>query len=227
MPNWGFMMTVHHISNYSQQFGSFLIVLLGVPFLMKRELPIRIIVLYGANSVIFQAVSTLITYTKVEWLNVNGNLYTLAEAMILLGFFYSLFKSPTEKKTVIIMAVVYVILYFIFMSGRWFELVSSVRTMRDLVLIIGCIMYFFYLMREMPTNDITKFPMLWIVAAMLCFFAGTVTLSLSLNYLVKGLHNNLAVIWSIRNFYRLLFCLVVCYGLWLDLKQLKTNLSLN
>ena len=220
------MMTVNTISNYSQQFGSLLIVLLGVPLFMKRELPIRILVFYGANSVIFQLVSTIIIFTKIKWLNVNGNVYTLTEALILLCFFYTLFKSPSEKKAVKVMAVIYVILYFIFMIGRWNELVSSIRTMRDLVLIICCIMYFFYLMREMPTNDITKFPMLWIVAAMLCFFAGTVTLSLSLNYLVKALHNNLVIIWSIRNFYRLLFCLVVCYGLWLDLKQLKANLSL-
>lgn len=220
------MMQLHTISNYSQQFGSLLIVLLGAAFFSKRELPIKILVLYGANSFIFQLVSTAVIYTKAKWLNVNGNLYTLSEALILLSFFYFLFKSKSEKRMVIVMAVVYVILYFVFMIDRWNELVSSTRTMRDLVMMICSITYFFYLTREMPTNEITKYPMLWIVAAMLCFFAGTFTLSLSLDYLVKVLHNNLAFIWAVRNFYRLFFCLVVCYGVWLDYKQLKANLSL-
>jgi hypothetical protein len=221
------MISLHEISNYSQQFGSLLIVLLGIPFFAKREQPMRMMVYYGANSFLFQLIGWIIIYSKTKGaINVNGNLYTLTEALLLLGFFYSLFKSSSEKKAVIVMAVVYTILYFVFMIGRWNELVSSIRTMRDLVIIACCIMYFFYLMREMPTKEITKYPMLWIVAAMLCFFAGTFTLSLSLNYLVKVLHNDLSVIWSMRNFFRLIFCLVVCYGLWLDYKQLKANLSL-
>ncbi|HTH55832.1 MAG TPA: hypothetical protein VL728_07275 [Cyclobacteriaceae bacterium] len=217
---------MHSISIYSQQFGSLLIVLLGIPFFSQRSLPIRIIVLYGINSFVFQIIGIVLVYSKGSGINVNGNLYTLTEALILLGFFYSVFNSPVEKKVVVAMSVIYVILYFVFMIDRWVELVSSIRTMRDLVIIICCIMYFFYLMREMPTNDITKYPMLWIVAAMLCFFAGTFTLSLSLNYLVKVLHNNLLVIWAVRNFFRLIFCLVVCYGLWLDNKRLRENLSL-
>jgi len=184
-------------------------------------------VFYGVNSFVFQMVSWIIIYTKTKGvINVNGNLYTLSEALLLLGFFYTVFKSPSEKRAVIVMAVVYTISYFVFMIDRWNELVSSIRTLRDVVIIISCIMYFFYLMREMPTKEITKYPMLWIVAAMLCFFAGTFTLSLSLNYLVKVLHNDLSVIWSMRNFFRFIFCLVVCYGMWLDYKQLKTNLSL-
>jgi hypothetical protein len=221
------MMSLYDISNYSQQFGSLLIALLGIPFFTRRTLPVRIMVFYGANSFVFQLMSWIIVYTKTRGMvNVNGNLYTLTEALLLLGFFYTVFKSPSEKKVVIAMAAVYPVLYFIFMSGRWNELVSSIRTMRDLVIIICSIMYFFYLMREMPTNEITKYPMLWIVAGMLCFFSGTFTLSLSLNYLVKVLHNDLALIWSMRNFFRFFFCLVVCYGLWLDYKQLKPKLSL-
>lgn len=222
------MIQLNTISTYSQQFGSLLIVLVGLLAFPKRELPLKIIVFYGANSFFFQLVSTVIIFTKSKGLNVNvnGNLYTLTEALILLGFFYSLFKSSAEKKIVVAMAVAYVILYFIFMIDRWNELVSSIRTMRDLVIIICGIMYFFYLMREMPTSDITKYPMFWIVAAMLSFFAGTFTLSLSLNYLVKVLHNDLALIWAMRNFYRVIFCFVVCYGLWLDRRQLKINLLL-
>ncbi|MBI1769369.1 MAG: hypothetical protein HYR67_13455 [Bacteroidetes bacterium] len=86
-------------------------------------------------------------------------------------------------------------------------------------------MYFYFLITQMPTKEITAFPMFWIVAAMLFFFAGTFALSLSLDYLVKVLKNDLAVVWTMRNFFRLLFCLVVSYGLWLDLRQVKAKLT--
>lgn len=78
----------------------------------------------------------------------------------------------------------------------------------------------------MPANEITSFPMFWIATAMLFFFAGTFILSLSLDYLVEVLKDDLNVLWTMRNFFRLSFCLVVSYGLWLDLKQVKAKIAL-
>jgi hypothetical protein len=76
----------------------------------------------------------------------------------------------------------------------------------------------------MPSSNITKYPLFWILAAFLFFFAGTFALSLSLDYLVKALRDDVALLWIARNYFRFFFCIVVCYGLWLDLKQLKARL---
>src|SRR5258706_879734 len=216
------------ISIYVQQAGSLLIALLGVVYFLKRHLPIKLLSFYGFNSVLFQTASTIIVYNHKArlYLNLNGNIYTLVETLILLLFFFTIYNSRIAKSLILVFASGYLILYFTLMPNHWTELESSIRTTRDLLVIVCSLMYFYFLLRQMPTGEITKYPMFWIVAAMLSFFAGTFALSVSIQYLVKVLHNDLALLWTMRNTFRFVFCLVVCYGLWLDLRQVRTNLTL-
>jgi hypothetical protein len=109
------------------------------------------------------------------------------------------------------------------MIGNWQRTHGDIRMLRDL-LMIGCsLLYFYSLMKNMPTTEITRYPMFWIVAALIFFFAGTFILSLSLEYLVNVLKDDMRFFWPARNYFRFFFCLVVSYGLWLDLRLVKMN----
>lgn len=219
-------MILKEIANYAQQFGSLLIALLGCLFFFKRDRPIKILALYGLNSFVFQVISETILYFKIKGaLNLNGNIYTLSEMLILLSFFYSLYSTKSSKNIVLIFVSVYLIMYFFFLFDHWRDFIGSIRTLRDAMIVVCSLVYFYSLVKNMPATNITKYPLFWINVALLFFFAGTLMLSISVDYWIKTLGDNFAWFWIFRNFFRFLFCLVVCYGLWLDLKQVKQKLA--
>jgi hypothetical protein len=203
---------VFKYSILAQQIGSLLIAVLALLYFRKRAMPILILGFYGLNSILFEIM------WKIHSSNIIGDIYTLTEALILLYFFYILFNSSKAKTFIVVLITGYCVFYLIFMFGNWQKIHSDIRMLRDLVMIACSLLYFYSLMTNMPTTEITRYPMFWIVAAFIFFFAGTFVLSLSLDYLVTVLKDNLLSLWTARNFFRFFFCLVVCYGLWLDLR---------
>lgn len=219
-------MKAYYFSLYAQQFGSFLIAIFGLLLYNKRGLKIKLLGLYGLNSFVF----TILTFLFIEYhisVNFSGNFYTLTETIILLCFFLCLFKKDIFRKSILVLAGVYVILFFVFTYKHINEVIGSIRTLRDLMMIICTLIYFYLMIAEMPTKEITKYPMFWIMTAFLVYFAGTFVLSLSLDFLIKVLKDDLAWLWTARNFFRFFFCLVVSYGLWMDLRLVKAKTLLN
>lgn len=218
-------MKAYYFSNYAQQLGSLLIASVVVFQFSKRSTSIRLLGLYGLNSFVFQMITHVVAgfQSKIAYNNLVGNIYTITETLILLYFFYILFTYSWAKRITLIFMVLYFILFFLYMPGHWLELSASIRTLRDLMMIVCSVIYFYFMITGMPTNEITRYPMFWIMAAFLFYFAGTFVLSLSLDFLVNVLKDDLALLWTARNFFRFFFCLLVSYGLWMDLRLVKAK----
>ena len=221
-------MKIDLIASYAQLSGSLIIALLGLLYFSKRDKPALLLGIYGVNSVVFQIAIYIFIFLDIKgYNNVSGNLYTLLETIIILFFFNSLFSNKMAKRFTLLLCALYVILFFAFIYRHWFDFISSIRTMRDLMIIICTLLYFYYMITNMPTSQITKYPMFWIMSAFLVYFAGTFVLSLSLDFLVNVLKDDLAWLWTARNFFRFFFCLLVSYGLWMDLRLVKAKTVLN
>jgi len=206
----------------AQHFGSLVIAVLALLYYSKRERPVIILAFYGINSVLFQFLNTLSPNTSELLLgNIVANVYTLTECLILLYFFNSLYHTSWAKKLTIIMSVVYSVLFFVLLTPDWQTANAPIRIIRDGMMIACSVLYFYFLLSDMPAIEITRYPMFWIVAAFIFFFAGTFMLSLSIDYLVEVLKDDLRYLWPARNLFRCVFCLVVSYGLWLDFQYIK------
>ncbi len=213
---------LYNFSSHIQHFGSFLIGVLGLIYFHKREKAILFLAFYGLNSVCFQfATEFLPSTTDYIIINIVTNIYTLTETLILLCFFYTLFKVLWAKKLIIIFSIAYIVFYFFLTYDHWQDFLGSIRMIRDLLMITCSLLYFYLLMSNLPTDEITHYPMFWIIAAFVFFFAGTFVLSLSVDYLIEVMKDDLSYLWPARNFFRFFFCLVVSYGLWLDLRLVK------
>lgn len=209
-------------SIYVQQFGSLLIAIFGLLHFSKRQKEIKLLGLYGLYSFIFQFLQLFLMKIHISN-NTTGDFYVFTESLILLFFFYWSFKSRIAKKLTLGLAVIYICLFSIFTYQHMGEVIGSIRTLRDLMMIICTLIYFYYMITDMPASQITKYPMFWIMTAFLVFFAGTFVLSLSLDFLVNVLKDDLAFVWTARNFFRFFFCLVVSYGLWMDLRLIRAK----
>jgi hypothetical protein len=71
--------------------------------------------------------------------------------------------------------------------------------------IVISISYFFILIRELPTESITKLPMFWINSAILIISSGTFVIYLSADYLANVINNNMIGTWFVHNFVGLIY----------------------
>ena len=91
------------------------------------------------------------------------------------------------------------------------------------ILIIYCLLYFYTLMRDLPSLYVHHLPMFWFNSALLIFHAGAFFLFSFTAYLVNVLKNDLVIYWSFHNFLSILEHFIVLIGLYYDLKFLRVK----
>jgi hypothetical protein len=137
----------------------------------------------------------LVYRRRIHWKNVNSITYLLVGCFVLFG-----------------------LLNLFFIQGP-FNFNSYTSSLASILFILTSLTYFYILVQELPTEEITKLPMFWINTAMLIYYSGTFFLYLSADYLINVLKNNLIAIWLIHNFLGLIFYSIIGYGLLLIRKE--------
>lgn len=217
-----------NLSSYTQGLGSLIIGIICLRCYKDRPDYIKVLGFYGLNSFIFQLLQeSSIIFFQNRHLNTIGHAYVLAECMILSYLFYLVIHSQGFRKVIIFSVLFYTLLYILAFLTFPKSAHAIIRSVRDLQIIIFCLGYFFYLLRELPQDDLMKFPMFWINTALLIFFSGTFVLSYFREYIVAMMSDRFADYWIFRNFFRFAFCLVLAYAGWLNLKSIRATQRLN
>lgn len=209
------MIKILDLSGYLQWAGSFLIIVLVFFRFLKRPVESSIIGVYGIVSFVFQLFQVLNNdYSLTAYSASIGNTYVLFEATTLLLLYYFVFKDSKIKWFILAIAIIYVVFYFVIIIDQIMIMSSSIRALRDLIMIVCSFLYFFYLLKELPDESLIRIPMFWINSAILLFFSCTFMLSLFLGYIIEAMQGDLIAYWTFRNFLRVLFCGIICIGLW-------------
>lgn len=145
-------------------------------------------------------------------MNLSNSIDALAEAPLLLFFYKGKIHSRLFRSAVLPLAIAIVIfgLINLFYIQGPFKINSYMKVATSTTMLVVCVAYFFVLIRELPTESITKLPMFWINTALLTYFAGAFAANLATNYLVyivpePTLETWIAT-WAIHN---AIYCL--CY----------------
>ncbi len=219
------MFEIVKLSSYAQWLGSFMIGFLAFFYFKTRPKEITILGIYGVLSFMFQAVQTGSRFFLADYYkninNVIGNLFVLFELGIFLYLFYSVLNRKSMRITIASLLSLYIIFFLLITTHQISSLDSATQTIRDLIMIICAVMYFFHLMYDLPENSLTKSPMFWINSGILFFFSCTFILSLSINYLLDVQRDDFALFWAFRNFLRAIFCIIICLGIWQARKRRK------
>lgn len=91
------------------------------------------------------------------------------------------------------------------------------------ILLIYCIMYLYRLLIDLPVQQLQSVPMFWFNSAILIYRAGALFLFLFTPYLVKVLRNDLLIYWSFHNILNVVHQVVIIFGLWQDLLNIKSR----
>ena len=205
------MFEVYRNSQYVQLAGSVAVAIGCLLLYSSRPLYIRMLGLYALVSAvlsIMQEVSSL--FFSHAGLNQIGNASVLSEAWLFSLLFYFVTTSDSFKKGILTTTTLYSILYIgalLFSDASY----SIIRFGRDFLMIGYSVIYFYYLIKKLPEENLLQFPMFWINTSVIFFFSGTFVLSLVINYIVS-VHKDTTGFWAFRNFFSLfiLCCIDLC-----------------
>jgi len=120
---------------------------------------------------------------------------------------------------VIFIAFAFINLFFI----QKLDLNSYTNIFYSAILIIYCLLYFYILMRDLPSLYVHQLPMFWFNSALLIFHSGVFFLFSFTSYLVNVLKNDLLIYWSFHNILSIIEHFIVLIGVYYDLKFLRVK----
>lgn len=209
---------------YLQWAGSFLICLSCLPLYKYRKSYIKVLFFYGLTSILFQLGQQIsIEFFGNKGINEIGDGFVFFEAILLSFMFWVVINDVFFRKIILAASILYIAYYFIDIFFFFSNYRSLIRSGREVLMMFFSISYFFSLIKNLPEENLLRFPMFWINSAVLFFFAGTFILSLMLDYIVFVLGDKLSGFWAFRNFFRFTFCLVLTYAGWIDWRLLKSR----
>lgn len=131
-------------------------------------------------------------------------------------FYWSQFKS--KEKRFLVLVVVAIDILFAVVNMFFIQGVSSLTSysfiIRSLEFTLLSLLYFYALIKELPTESITKLPMFWINTAFLLYYAGTFFQWLLMDYLINVLKGDVITTYSIKNGLGVIHYLLIAVGLW-------------
>jgi hypothetical protein len=120
-------------------------------------------------------------------MNATYSIFNLAIATLWFQFYVGKIKEPRLRNVINLVTfghVIFAIANFFFIQGVSTINSNSFAVSAVLRLVLSLI-YYYILIRDLPSDSITRLPMFWINAAVLIYSAGTILINISTEYLVK------------------------------------------
>lgn len=156
-----------------------------------------------------------------EFVNTSYPAFLIISFILLSKVYYVSLRTIHARwfvlSAVIFISFSFVNLFFI----QKLALNSYTNIFYSFIVILYCLLYFYTLMRDLPSLYLHHLPMFWFNSALLIFHAGVFFLFAFTSYLVNVLKNDLLVYWSFHNILSIIEHFIVLIGLYYDLKFLK------
>ena len=148
--------------------------------------------------------------------NIGGNTYGVVVISVYGLIYYQAFNRRYKNFFLIVSALLtlFAAINFIFIQKSALNSYTSL----SVSILVTCygLMYFYWLIRELPTTQLHRLPMFWFNSAFMFYFAGTLILNVSTTYLVNVLKDDLSVFWIFHNVLGIIEFMLIAVGLWVD-----------
>jgi hypothetical protein len=147
--------------------------------------------------------------------NYSSHAYQLFATALISVFFYYAIEWRSLKRSFIIVN----ILYFAFSMINLLYLQktginSYSQVFRSIIILLLCIIFFFKLLKELPTQQIHKLPLFWIVSSYFFSYSGKLVVYAITHYMIS-LGDNFMVPSIFQFFLTLVANLIAAVGVWL------------
>jgi hypothetical protein len=197
----------------------------GIIFLDKSRQPL---VYKGLAACLLLSFLAEIAAQGLHWIglnpNISGNIYTLLSTFVITFFFYQAIQWDSFRRPLIFINIIYFVfalfnLFFIQKSGPN----SYADTFQSIIIIVLSITFFFKLLKELPTFQVQKDPLFWVVSGFLFSYAGKLVIQSVTHYLIHVAKDNLIIVWTMHNFLTIIGSLVITYGVYIKFRYQKAT----
>jgi hypothetical protein len=155
--------------------------------------------------------------------------YWLFSTILLSIFFLRIIQWQNLTRVFVVVNILYLI--FATLNAGWIQK-SSVNTytviVQSIIVLTLSILYFYKLLKELPTQQLQKLSQFWIVCGFFFTYAGKLVVYTVTYYVINFETQTTDIIWNFHNFLTIIANVLIGYGAWLNHKQLKsTSLSLS
>lgn len=217
--------TVYYLSIFLQTALSAFVAILAFYNFSKRKYYIKLI---GLTFIIGFIVNTsawlLFKYSKSSyWINPPQSLYFIINFIIITLIFRDRQDGRLKFFFMIMMSVfmIFSVINLFFIQKT--QINSYTNSLESLIIIIYCILFFYKLIRELPSTHLHRLPMFWISSAFLIYNGGALFVFIFTSYLVNVVKDDLLLYWTAHNFISILEHLMICWALWMDLRNMKLS----
>jgi hypothetical protein len=157
------------------------------------------------------------------FINAPHVIYLVVSFYLLTRMYHLAFKAINMKWVVLITCVFLSFTLLNIFVIQTTLLNSYANILYSSILIIYCLLYFYVLIRDLPSLYVHHLPMFWFNSALLIFHAGAFFLFSFTSYLVHVLKDDLLIYWSFHNILSVIEHFIVMIGLYYDLKLLNAK----
>jgi hypothetical protein len=151
--------------------------------------------------------------------NLGGTLYSIGAVSFFSLIFYHAIGNVHLKRYLYLINIVYVVLVTynaIYVQG---SSINSYSFLSSSILVLAfCVVYYFKLLRDLPTENLYQLPLFWIVSGFFFTKSGKIVLYTVIQYLMDHHQDNLMYLWIMHNSLTIIENSMLVYGAWLQLK---------
>ena len=212
---------------HTQTILSAVVAILCFVLFKSRSIDVRLIGFIFLTSFLANIISLLLIRLGMlrAFINIPPVIY-LCVSLCLYSYLYSLnlkVKKPNWPLFVTVGFILFSVTNFLFIQKTTPN--SYTYLLHSGILIVYSILYFFVLMRDLPTVYVHHLPMFWFNSGVLIFHAGVFFLFSFTAYLVNIQKNNLLFYWSFHHILSIAEHCIMIIGLYYDFKFGQTKVT--
>lgn len=150
--------------------------------------------------------------------------WQLVQLVLLLWFYYLVFKKPRVKKPFLIIGI------SLTLAGIANWIINGAQSQAlflnafNVAILLGlCVYYFYHVLKTESEVNILSAPLFWINTGLLIYLSGSLLLFLSADYIIRVLQDDFALFLTVHNFLGVIANGLFFYGIWLAAKQGRLN----
>ena len=182
----------------------------------------------------FQAISFMISvvimliikFWKIRGpvINIPQNLYIVPNVLLILLMYDAAWKGRYR-----VLSIISAVLFCLFsiwnvLYGQQANFNSYSIALGSVFVIIHSVLYYYYLLVNLPVQKLSRLPMFWFNAGYLIYFAGSLFIFAA--YVIEVFYDSLLLYWTIQNLLRIVQFILIIVGLCQDLRNIRLSSSL-
>lgn len=152
-------------------------------------------------------------------MNAIGSAYEIV-FFVIASLIYNSATNNRFRRAILLLATVFVVGGIVNLIFSPTGLASVTKLASNLIVIVYCIVYFFQLMRDLPTIHVHRLRMFWINSAFLLYSAGTVFLFAFIQYVIDVHTEKVGILWVTNLSLFIIHQLIIMVAVVYDLRRL-------